>query len=256
MPQGSLELPSPLYPMVADWWLQEPASFLASALLPPLLSPPHSSLSVSLPHSPPSVSPPHSPHLLSPTHSPSPPCSLPPLSPPPLLSPRSPPSLSPPRSPPSQSPVGERSTPGPSEPPEQDDGDLTACCLIEAWLQQRNQAKPPGEGAGKDELGNIEEDPVPHHLFSLCTEAIAFLRALLANGTDDVILDHYNNIVQELQPVLTRSRSLKTNKPTVYSKSWFDKDCSNAQSELIIAYQASRGCPSFATVVNLLARLT
>ncbi|XP_053166291.1 uncharacterized protein LOC128351131 isoform X2 [Hemicordylus capensis] len=107
-----------------------------------------------------------------------------------------------------------------------------------------------------DELGNIEEDPVPHHLFSLCTEAIAFLRALLANGTDDVILDHYNNIVQELQPVLTRSRSLKTNKPTVYSKSWFDKDCSNAQSELIIAYQASRGCPSFATVVNLLARLT
>ncbi|XP_053134873.1 uncharacterized protein LOC128337662 [Hemicordylus capensis] len=120
--------------------------------------------------------------------------------------------------PPSLPPVGESSEPGPSAPPVQDAGASTPCHLIHARLQRVHQARTLKEGGGGkerrgritflmaliqacqeairrgeqrlpflkglaaqavlEEMAYIWEDPVPHHLFSLCTEAIASLSGM------------------------------------------------------------------------------
>ncbi|XP_053134029.1 uncharacterized protein LOC128337264 isoform X3 [Hemicordylus capensis] len=120
--------------------------------------------------------------------------------------------------PPSLPPVGESSEPGPSAPPVQDAGASTPCHLIHARLQRVHQARTLKEGGGGkerrgritflmaliqacqeairrgeqrlpfskglaaqavlEEMAYIWDDPVPHHLFSLCTEAIASLSGM------------------------------------------------------------------------------
>ncbi|XP_053135008.1 uncharacterized protein LOC128337721 [Hemicordylus capensis] len=113
--------------------------------------------------------------------------------------------------PPSLPPSGECSQPGPSE---QDSGAFTTCPVITARLQTVKRSRTLKEGGGKErraqieflaailqacqeatrrgdrhlpfskalaakavleEMDNIYEDPVPHHLFSFCMEAITSL---------------------------------------------------------------------------------